>query len=72
MAARRRDALWATAAALNGAAGVAAARCAGGHCMQCLACAIPAAGVVLVALLGARRGREPERNPPAAPLGPSG
>jgi hypothetical protein len=56
MPARTRDALWAAAAALNGAAGIAAARCGGGACGHCLACAIPAAGAVLLALAGARRG----------------
>jgi hypothetical protein len=64
MSARTRSALWAAAAALNGAAGVAAARCGGGACTRCLACAVPAAGVVLLALAGARR-KAPR--PPSVP-----
>lgn len=52
---RSRSALWAAAAALNGAAGIAATRCAGGGCSTCFACAVPAAGVVLLAVLGRRK-----------------
>jgi hypothetical protein len=66
MPARARSALWAAAAALNGVAGVAAARCGGGACTRCFACAVPAAGVVLLALAGARRRPVSERADPGA------
>ncbi len=66
---RARRALWAAAAALNGVAGLAAARCGGGACTRCLACAIPAAGVLLLALGGARR-RDRGPSPDASARGP--
>jgi hypothetical protein len=66
MPARARDALWAAAAAVNGAAGIAAARCGGGACTRCFACAVPAAGVVLLALLGGRRKATADRAGEAA------
>lgn len=68
MPARARSALWATAAALNGAAGIAAARCGGGACGQCLACAVPVAGVVVLALLGRRTKGRGAREPAAGAI----
>ncbi len=69
MRAAHRNALHAALAAAAGVAGVTLARCSGGACSACLACAIPGASVVLLTLASARRGAarhaDPSQLPPA-------
>jgi hypothetical protein len=67
MPASARSALYAAAAAVNGLAGLAAARCAGGACGACFACVIPAAGLVLLAVAGGRRGTKEDGGAAAGP-----
>ncbi len=49
------------------AAGLAAARCAGGSCARCFACALPGAGILLMALVsgGAAKRKRPKPLDPA-------
>jgi hypothetical protein len=54
MAPRRREPLLGALGAVGGLVGVAAARC-GGGCASCLACALPALGLVAAALATGRR-----------------
>lgn len=68
MPARARDLAWSAAGALGAATGLALSRCAGGACTACFACAVPGAGLVLLAVLRRpRRGKEP--GPGAASAG---
>jgi hypothetical protein len=62
---RARSLAWSAVGALGGATGLALSRCAGGACTACFACAVPGAGLVLLAVLRRRRVT------PAAPVGPA-
>lgn len=64
MTGARRSLFHAALGAAAGVAGIAAARCAGAGCARCFACAVPGAGVLLLALLSRSsrteaRGRAP-------------
>ncbi len=52
MAGLGRSLVHAAFGAAAGVAGLAASRCAGGSCSACLACAVPGASMVLLAVLG--------------------
>lgn len=69
MRSRARSLAWSAAGALGGATGLALSRCAGGACTACFACAVPGAGLVLLAVL--RRRKAPPLPPPEPAAAPA-
>jgi hypothetical protein len=67
MAPPRPEPLLGALGVVGGAAGVVAARCGGGACSACFACAVPALGLVIAALVTGRRPRQAD----APPCGPA-
>ncbi len=70
MRAAHRSALHAALGAAAALAGLTAGRCSGGSCGSCLACAVPGASVLLLALASSR-GTEAQTRP-RAPVDSSG